>query len=166
MRVALARIFLLGFLFALPAFAERCGANTTFRDRVTLGASLQVLMPNSLPSFSDELVSYGATGAIPLGPLSLHVQGSYGARADLNVILFESGLRYVIVTPFLDFFLLGGAHYLRYSAKGTPFSHIGPNAGFGLEMALADNFILNLAAKCYLQDRTLVALGGWFGIPL
>lgn len=129
-------------------------------SRFRVGLAAQLIYPNEFPEFKTSLATYGLVGAVRVWDHAIQVQGSFGKADDLSLYFLEANFRYNIETPFINFYLLAGAHYLRYDRAYSDHWRGGINTGPGLRLTLGTNLEGTVGMKLYFQDRLIVSFGG------
>lgn len=131
-----------------------------------VGLVLHSLVPTELPNFDQSLPAYGPSFGIMLWGNSLTIQGLYGATSSISLQLVELTYRFLARSPYLNFFFLGGGHFLHYSHASQNYEYGGPLIGWGFVFSMAKNFEAILGMKTYYHGKLLFSYGGGFQIPL
>ena len=154
------RLFLLLLIGTTSTFAAPNPAMTSRRSVYSIGLAAQILFPDRLPDFRTSIPTYGLVASMPVGNHSIQLQGNFGTSNELTVYLFESNFRFHIDTPFVDYFLFAGIHYLYFDYLQDTHWRFGANAGPGIRLKLGENLDGQVILKLYLQDKTILAFGG------
>jgi hypothetical protein len=163
-------VFLLGVnslaVTSPPACPEIANPRGQFFE---IGLVYQSLIPSGLPDFTKTQVAFGGVLGFPFlkGTLQLQATGGGDTNTGFSLYLAESSYRFEIPTPFANLFLWAGGHFLYYQLGHQPV-HRGVGAHFGLGTAflMGKGFEVSLSLKTYIQQRTMVSLGGGFSFLL
>lgn len=128
---------------------------------LSAGIQIKQLIPNNLPDFRSPVPVYGAQFGWGTKPHGVELMASHGAADGVSVYLAELSYLHEIETPFFDFFLIGGVHWLYYSAEvGTSARTVGAHVGPGVVLRFGKTLMIPLNVRLLLQENSLVSVGG------
>jgi len=142
-------------------FATLLGCFPASAAEIGAGVQLKILIPNNLPDFRTSVPVYGPEISLTWKPHGVQVQAAYGSSDGVTAYLGEMSYRYQIETPFFNFFLSSGLHFLYYAPVGAPDQRmLGAHFGPGLVLRFGDSLIVPLQARLMFQKQSIISVGG------
>jgi len=154
---------LLGVGSAQGAAPSECQTlKSTRGERFELGLAIETIVPSGLPDLTASLPLYGVVMGWPIFGGTIELRGGIGGAPSTSLYLAEATYRFDIPSPFLNTFLLLGAHYLTYTVTSVPATHdgFGANTGLGFSFPLSKSLEVSLGLRVYLQSRSMMTFGG------
>ncbi len=136
-------------------------------NTVLLGLDLEFIVPDNLAGLSVPQTLSGAHLGLSMGQDVLQLSAFYNSNQETSaLILTEVDYRFHLSTPFFTGYALAGLHYLHFRIALKDKEFVGPVAGFGLDLPMAQKFKMGLQMKLYYPRNFILGFGGGFSFLL